>query len=89
MNTPPQQADSNMHIDTALEQVVERANDLESRLAWQEDWLERLDKALITQNATIERLERLCNLMVQRLGEQRESLESIQSDSAQERPPHY
>ncbi|MFC0336549.1 SlyX protein [Kushneria avicenniae] len=79
-----------MHIDTTLKQVIERVNDLESRLAWQEDWLERLDDTLITQNATIERLERLCNLMAQRLGEQRESLESMQADSGdQERPPHY
>ncbi|GHC28660.1 hypothetical protein GCM10010082_22660 [Kushneria pakistanensis] len=89
MKTPPQQADSNMHIDITLKQVIERANDMESRLAWQEDWLERLDETLIAQNATIERLERLCNLMAQRLGEQRESLESMQSDSAHERPPHY
>ncbi len=89
MTTPPQQADSNMHIDTTLKQVIERANDLESRLAWQENWLERLDEALITQNATIERLERLCNLMAQRLGEQRESLESLQYDGGEERPPHY
>ncbi|REC94067.1 SlyX protein [Kushneria indalinina DSM 14324] len=89
MTTPPQQADSNMHIDTTLKQVIERVDDMESRLAWQEDWLERLDETLIAQNATIERLERLCNLMAQRLGEQRESLESMQSDSAEERPPHY
>lgn len=79
-----------MHIDTTLNQVIERVNDLESRLAWQEDWLERLDDTLISQNATIERLERLCNLMVQRLGEQRDSLESMQTDTGhQERPPHY
>ncbi|WP_456268171.1 SlyX family protein [Kushneria sp. AK178] len=78
-----------MYIDTTLKQVIERINDMESRLAWQEDWLERLDETLITQNATIERLERLCNLMAQRLGEQRESLESLQADSAEERPPHY
>lgn len=78
-----------MHIDSTLAQVIERANDMESRLAWQEDWLERLDEALIAQSATIERLDRLCQLLAGRLGEQREHLEEIQQGESDERPPHY
>ncbi|RKR04455.1 SlyX protein [Kushneria sinocarnis] len=94
MNTPPQPDDSNMHAEGSLEATLTRLEDLESRLAWQEDWLERLDETLNRQAATLDRVERLCNLMQTRLREQRSALDELQHDQGgapehDERPPHY
>ncbi|MFC0268810.1 SlyX family protein [Kushneria aurantia] len=91
MESPPQRDDSNTTIDTTLERVLARVDDLESRLAWQENWLERLDQTLIHQSATIERLERRCQLMATRLGEHRSALEALggEPEGSDERPPHY
>lgn len=90
MNDAPQRKDSNMEIDSAPERVIERLDELESRLAWQEDWLERLDALLIEQAHAIEGLDRLCRAQAGRLGEYREALEALGgAPERDERPPHY
>lgn len=90
MKDAPQHKDSNMAIDSAPERVIERFEELESRLAWQEDWLAHLDAILIEQARTIEGLERHCRAQAGRLEAYRAALEALgDAPEGDERAPHY
>ncbi|WP_246131749.1 SlyX family protein [Pistricoccus aurantiacus] len=68
-----------------------RLIDLESRLAYQEHWLDALDKTLTDQHRRLETLERLGELLRQRLREQQQALASHDGEfqPRDETPPHY
>lgn len=75
-----------------LTRLEARLEALESRLAYQEHWLDTLDQALAGQAQQLERLERINELMQQRLRDQRQTLEALDAPGTgdeDERPPHY
>ena len=77
---------------TAPEGLDTRLEALESRIAYQEHWLDTLDEAVATQERRLARLERINDLMQQKLRDQQQALQ--EGDAAQPRPedelpPHY
>ncbi|KFF49506.1 hypothetical protein GY26_07840 [Gammaproteobacteria bacterium MFB021] len=91
MNDETQPSKSNTANPASLSSTEARLEALESRLTYQEDWLETLDARVREQSAEIERLTRINTLMQQRLREQRSALDALDggSESIDERPPHY
>ena len=66
---------------------------LESRLAYQEHWLDTLDQAVAQQERRLEKLEQLSALMRERLREQHQALQAGDSQGSfrpeDDIPPHY
>lgn len=64
----------------------QRLTDLETRIAFQEDTIQTLSDELYRQQKELERLQQLCNLMLQQL-------QDLNSGDApgpiDEKPPHY
>ncbi|MEQ5800826.1 SlyX family protein [Halomonas sp. H10-9-1] len=76
----------------ASDALNERLEALESRIAYQEHWLDTLDQAVAAQETRLTRLERINALMQQKIREQQRALQ--EGDAAQPRPedelpPHY
>jgi SlyX protein len=61
--------------------------ELETKLAFQEDALRRLNEALVDQQQRIADLERICRLLVDRIA--RMTDEVHKGSAAEEVPPHY
>lgn len=80
-----------MAQDALPASFLEQIEALETRLAFQEDWLESLDRTVIEQGRQIERLERMNTLLQQRLREQGDAQNRFSSQPSleDERPPHY
>ncbi|WP_229803559.1 SlyX family protein [Litchfieldella qijiaojingensis] len=83
-----------MTKDDSLAHCCARLDDLESRIAYQEHWLESLDRAVAAQEKRLAQLERLNELMQQRLREQQRTLQESDRDDTgfrpeDEIPPHY
>ena len=80
-----------MAQDALPASFLEQIEALETRLAFQEDWLESLDRTVIEQGRQIERLERTNALLQQRLREQGDTLNRFSPSPSleDERPPHY
>ncbi|MDN3525178.1 SlyX family protein [Halomonas sabkhae] len=81
-----------MHDDDTPSAIETRLTALESRYAYQEDWLDSLDQAIAAQEKRLAQLERMNQLMQGKLREQQRALQ--ESDNAtpgpdDERPPHY
>ena len=92
MNGNTQRSDSSMTGDDALARLEERLEALESRLAYQEHWLDTLDRAVAGQEQRLTQLERLGELMQRRLREQQQTLQGLDDDDYRledEVPPHY
>ncbi|AZM94617.1 MULTISPECIES: SlyX family protein [Halomonadaceae] len=74
-------------------ELTQLLESLESRLAYQEHWLDTLDQAVAQQERRLEKLEQLSTLMRDRLREQYQALQAdnSQGDSRPEDdvPPHY
>jgi len=69
-----------------------RLDALESRLAFQDDWLETLDRLVREQADELERLTRVNTLMRERLSEQRQAIDDLGGEVPRpedELPPHY
>ncbi|MEQ7872100.1 SlyX family protein [Chromohalobacter salexigens] len=75
------------------EATRDRLDALETRLAYQEDWLDTLDRALTAQDRRVAHLERINALLRERLRDLRQNVETLCDDSApaphDEIPPHY
>ena len=80
-----------MAQDALPASMLEQIEALETRLAFQEDWLESLDRTVIEQGRQIERLERMNTLLQQRLREQGDAQNRFSAvpSPEDERPPHY
>lgn len=92
MNGNTQRSDSSMTKDDTLARLERRLEGLESRLAYQEHWLDTLDQALAGQERRLTQLERLGELMQRRLREQQQALQTRDDDGYRpedEVPPHY
>ena len=63
--------------------------EIQSQLAFQEDTIATLDRALTAQQQELIILRRQLALLGQRLDEQGSSSEASPPALAQERPPHY
>lgn len=92
MNGDTQRKHSTMSTDATPADPARRLEALESRIAYQEHWLDTLDAAVAGQEQRLSRLERLNALMQERLRDQQRALQ--ESDTAtprpeDERPPHY
>ncbi|MBZ9539178.1 SlyX family protein [Modicisalibacter tunisiensis] len=92
MNGNTQRSDSSMiENDPLISRLEARIEALESRLAYQEHWLDTLDRAAVRREQRLSQLERINALMQQRLRDQHQALESLAPDlgAPDERPPHY
>ncbi|MFO8047072.1 MAG: SlyX family protein [Halomonas sp.] len=81
-----------MSLHQTSDALAERLEALESRIAYQEHWLDTLDEAVATQERRLTRLERINDLMQEKLRDQQRSLQ--EGDAAapgpgDEVPPHY
>ncbi|MEQ3724399.1 SlyX family protein [Alcanivorax sp.] len=61
--------------------------ELETKLAYQEDMVESLNKVVCDQQRQIDALEKTCRKMADRLMDLSEAFESTQVEDAP--PPHY
>lgn len=67
--------------------LEERLIKIETKITFQEDLIEELNKTVYQQQNKLDRLERICESLVRHI----ESLEEAGGESkpANERPPHY
>jgi SlyX protein len=65
----------------------ERLIDIESKLAFQEDLIEELNKTVFQQQQRIERLEAICEALARQMRSLAEA--GNEKGAANERPPHY
>ena len=92
MNGGMQHKDSIMKQDDTLSDLQARLTALESRYAYQEDWLDTLDRSVAQQEKRLAQLERLNELMQRKIRDQQQALQ--ENDMAlpgpeDELPPHY
>ncbi|WP_280546386.1 MULTISPECIES: SlyX family protein [unclassified Halomonas] len=81
-----------MSTDTTPAELARRFEALESRIAYQEHWLDTLDAAVAGQEQRLSRLERLNSLMQERLRDQQRALHDNDTTTPgpeDEVPPHY
>ena len=67
--------------------MEKRLVDMETRIAFQEDLIEELNKAVYQQQQKIDRLETTCAALARHMQSLADSLH--ESKPASERPPHY
>lgn len=65
------------------------AEDLQNRVAFQEDAIQELSTELMRQGSELERLRILCKDVLQKNQELREQIEALSRTPLDERPPHY
>ncbi len=65
----------------------DRLIDMETRIAFQEDLIEELNKAVYQQQQKMDKLEALCASLAEHLRSLTDSLH--EGKPASERPPHY
>ncbi|MDH4235479.1 MAG: SlyX family protein [Gallionella sp.] len=65
----------------------ERIEKIETKLAYQEDLIEELNKSVYRQQQKLDRLEATCHALAQHIASQAESVKDGQI--SHERPPHY
>ncbi|MDX8385858.1 MAG: SlyX family protein [Gallionella sp.] len=70
------------------EQNNERLENIETKIAYQEDMIEELNKTVYQQQQKLERLEATCESLAQHIATLYESA-SDGSKPENERPPHY
>ncbi|MFW3614609.1 SlyX family protein [Billgrantia antri] len=89
MNSDTQRDDSSMSLSRVL---ATRLEALESRIAYQEHWLDTLDQAVANQERRLAQLERINTLMQEKLRDQQRALQNSEmaAPSPQDEvPPHY
>ena len=68
-------------------QMQEQIIELETKISYQEDLLQELNNHIITQQAQIEKLNTLCDILKDQFKEVMSSLPD--ASSGNEVPPHY
>lgn len=66
----------------------ERIEKIETKLAFQEDLIEELNKTVYRQQQMLERLEATCEALARHISSLSESVNEGKA-AANERPPHY
>lgn len=66
--------------------LQDRVNDLESRLAFQDDTIETLNDILVTQQRAVERLQLQMTALLKRQEEMSGQFETSEEEAP---PPHY
>ncbi|WP_253939517.1 SlyX family protein [Halomonas sp. THAF5a] len=92
MNGDTQHKDSIMGDATSPDELVRRLEALESRIAYQEHWLDTLDEAVAGQERRLSQLERINALMQERLRDQQRALQEADATTHRQEdevPPHY
>lgn len=92
MSSDTQRNDSTMGASSTPDDWTRRLEALESRIAFQEDWLDTLDDAIATQERRLTRLERINDLMQEKLRDQQRALQETDDTAPgpeDEVPPHY
>lgn len=92
MNKDTQRDDSSMSPDQTSAWLSSRLEALESRIAYQEHWLDTLDEAVAAQEKRLTQLERINGVMQQKLRDQQQALQDVDLASPRpedEVPPHY
>ncbi|MBH8579591.1 SlyX family protein [Bisbaumannia pacifica] len=85
-------SDSSTPNPAPLARLEARLEALESRIAYQEHWLETLDGAVADKERRLDQLERLSQLMQARLREQHRAFQEQEGGGyspEDEVPPHY
>lgn len=65
----------------------ERLIEIESKIAYQEDTVQELNKVIYQQQKQIDRLEAICNSLINHVRDLSDAMAA--SSSANEKPPHY
>ena len=65
----------------------DRLADIESKITFQEDTIQELNKVVYQQQKQIQRLEAICESLIEHVKDLRDM--TPQGNVAQERPPHY
>lgn len=88
-DTPP--ANTNMGEEATSAALARRLEALESRIAYQEHWLDTLDRAVAAQERRLTQLERFNALMQEKLRDQQRALREHDAlpRPQDEIPPHY
>jgi SlyX protein len=92
MSSDTERNDSIMGADSTPAELARRLEALESRNAHQEHWLDTLDDAVATQEQRLTRLERINDLMQEKLRDQQRALQEADASwqgPEDEVPPHY
>lgn len=71
------------------EQFQEQLIDIETKLQYQEDTIQQLDKVIVQQQSIIEELNRRVELMEKKTQELNESADNGSHSDHDEKPPHY
>lgn len=66
----------------------ERLVNIETKLSFQEDVIDELNKTIYQQQKKLERLEATCEALARRISSLAESVNEI-APAGSERPPHY
>lgn len=67
----------------------ERMVDVETRLAYQEDTLDELNKRVFRQQLVIDELTETCKRLIERFNELADTGTGEGAEQADTRPPHY
>jgi len=92
MNGDTQPENTTMSTEATPAELARRLEALESRIAYQEHWLDTLDEAVAGQEQRLSRLERLNALMQEKIRDQQRALQENDTATpgpADEVPPHY
>jgi len=92
MNGDTQPENTTMSTDATPAELARRLEALESRIAYQEHWLDTLDEAVAGQEQRLSCLERLNALMQEKIRDQQRALQENDTATpgpADEVPPHY
>jgi len=71
------------------EQIQEQLIDIETKLQFQEDTIQQLDKVIVQQHAVIEALSRRLELLEKKAQELSAPSDASPHSDHDEKPPHY
>jgi SlyX protein len=65
----------------------ERLIEIESKISYQEDMVQELNKVIYQQQKQIDRLEAICNSLINHVRDLSDAM--AEGSAANEKPPHY
>lgn len=71
------------------EQIQEQLIDIETKLQFQEDTIQQLDKVIVQQQTAIKELSRRLELLEKKAQEPNASTDASSHSDHDEKPPHY